>query len=135
MGGRAGPVAHQRHLRGKFTTSGLDVNGAVIGQRWRVGPDVVLEVSGPRIPCATFQGWLERAGRIKQFTEAARPGAYLRVIKPGHICAGDLVEIVQQPGHDVTVALTFRALTRNQILPGCCRRRTAEGWRRRCCLS
>jgi MOSC domain-containing protein YiiM len=101
-----------------LTTSGLDVNGAVIGERWRIGPDVVLEVSCPRIPCATFQGWLERAGWIRQFTEAALPGAYLRVIEPGHIRAGDPVEIVQQPGHDVTVALTFRALTRQpELLP------------------
>jgi MOSC domain-containing protein YiiM len=101
-----------------LTTSGLDVNGAVIGERWRVGPDAVLEVACPRIPCATFQGWLERAGWIRQFTQAALPGAYLRVIEPGHIRAGDPIEIVQQPGHDVTVALTFRALTREpELLP------------------
>ena len=101
-----------------LTTSGLDVNGAVIGERWRIGPDVVVEVSCPRIPCATFAGWLERAGWIRRFTQAALPGAYLRVIEPGHIRAGDPVEIVQQPGHDVTVALTFRALTREpELLP------------------
>ena len=45
-----------------LTTSGLNVNGALIGERWRIGPDVVLEVSCPRIPCVTFQGWLERDG-------------------------------------------------------------------------
>lgn len=54
-----------------LTTAGLEVNGALIGERWRIGPDVVLEVSCPRIPCATFQGWLERGGRIKRFTRAA----------------------------------------------------------------
>src|SRR4051812_28778100 len=41
-----------------LTTLDLDVTGALIGERWRIGPDVVLEVSCPRIPCATFQGWL-----------------------------------------------------------------------------
>jgi MOSC domain-containing protein YiiM len=45
-----------------LTTAGLDVNGALIGERWRIGLDVVLEVSCPRIPCGTFQGWLERDG-------------------------------------------------------------------------
>ncbi|MBC9728301.1 MOSC domain-containing protein [Streptomyces sp. TRM68367] len=94
-----------------LTTSGVDVNGARIGERWRIGSDVVLEVSCPRIPCATFQGWLERAGWIKRFTRAAVPGAYLRVIEPGDIRAGDLVEIVHRPAHEVTVALTFRAMT------------------------
>ncbi|HEY0719145.1 MAG TPA: MOSC domain-containing protein, partial [Streptosporangiaceae bacterium] len=101
-----------------LTTSGLDVNGALIGELWRIGPDVVLEVSGPRIPCATFQGWLERDGWISRFTQAALPGAYLRVIQPGDVRAGDPVQIVQRPGHDVTVALTFRALTREpELLP------------------
>ncbi|MBO0915372.1 MOSC domain-containing protein [Streptomyces laculatispora] len=94
-----------------LTTLGLDVNGALIGERWRIGPDVILEVSCPRIPCGTFQGWLGRDGWIKRFTQAALPGAYLRVIEPGDIRADDLVEVVHRPDHDVTVALAFRALT------------------------
>jgi MOSC domain-containing protein YiiM len=94
-----------------LTTSGLDVSGALIGERWRIGSDVVLEVSCARIPCATFQGWLEREGWIKRFTQAARPGAYLRVIEPGDIRAADPVEIAHRPDHDVTVALVFRAMT------------------------
>ncbi|TDC74341.1 MOSC domain-containing protein [Streptomyces hainanensis] len=94
-----------------LTTLGLDVNGALIGERWRIGPDVVLEVSCARIPCATFQGWLEREGWIRRFTRAAVPGAYLRVIEPGDIRASDPVEIAHRPDHDVTVALVFRAMT------------------------
>jgi MOSC domain-containing protein YiiM len=94
-----------------LTTLGLDVNGALIGERWRIGSDVVLEVSCARIPCVTFQGWLEREGWIKRFTQAARPGAYLRVIEPGDIRAQDQIEIVHRPDHDVTVALVFRAMT------------------------
>ncbi|MGP4044033.1 MOSC domain-containing protein [Streptomyces sp. 2A115] len=101
-----------------LTTAGLDVNGALIGERWRIGPDVVLEVSSARIPCATFQGWLERDGWIRQFTQAARPGAYLRVIEQGDIRAADPVEIVHRPDHDVTVGLVFRAMTREpELLP------------------
>jgi MOSC domain-containing protein YiiM len=101
-----------------LTTAGIAVNDALIGERWRVGPDVVLEVSCPRIPCATFQGWLGRPGWIRQFTQAARPGAFLRVIEPGDIRAGDLVEVADRPGHDVNVALVFRAVTLEpQLLP------------------
>lgn len=101
-----------------LTTVGLDVNGALIGERWLIGPQVVLEVSCPRIPCSTFQGWLQREGWIKRFTGAALPGAYLRVIEPGEIRAGDPVEIVHRPDHDVTVALVFRAATLEpELLP------------------
>jgi len=101
-----------------LTTSGLDVNGALIGERWQVGSDVVLEVSSPRIPCSTFQGWLAREGWIKRFTGAALPGAYLRVITPGQVHAGDPVEITYRPPHAVTVAMTFKALTNEpKLLP------------------
>lgn len=94
-----------------LTTTGIDLTGALIGERWRVGADVVLEVSCPRIPCGTFQGWLRRDGWIKEFTQAARPGAYLRVIAAGEIAAGDAISVVHRPDHDVTIAVTFRALT------------------------
>jgi MOSC domain-containing protein YiiM len=101
-----------------LTTEGIDVTGALIGERWRLGREVILEVCCPRIPCGTFQGWLARAGWIKRFTEAARPGAYLRVIEPGQIRAGDPVVIEHRPDHDVTVAVAFRALTTEpELLP------------------
>jgi MOSC domain-containing protein YiiM len=102
-----------------LTTAGVNVNGALIGERWRVGPDVVLEASCPRIPCATFEGWLARKGWIRRFTQAAVPGAFLRVVEPGDIRAGDQVEIVHRPGHGVTIALVFRAVTLEpDLLPG-----------------
>jgi MOSC domain-containing protein YiiM len=101
-----------------LTTLGLDVNSALIGERWQIGSDVILEVSSPRIPCATFQGWLARQGWIQRFVEAARPGTYLRVIEPGQISSSDPIKIVYRPDHDVTVALAFRALTLEpELLP------------------
>jgi MOSC domain-containing protein YiiM len=93
-----------------LTTEGMDPNGALIGERWRIGPALVLEATGPRVPCGTFQGWLAQAGWIKRFALAGRPGAYFRVIEPGEIQAGDEIEIVHRPDHDVTVTLVFRAL-------------------------
>ncbi|MEU3252837.1 MOSC domain-containing protein [Streptomyces sp. NPDC006997] len=101
-----------------LTTSGLDVSGALIGERWRVGGEVVLEVTSGRIPCRTFQGHMGEKGWVRRFTEKAAPGAYLRVITPGEIQAGDPVEIVHRPDHEVTVALSFRAgTTHRELLP------------------
>ncbi|WP_405507092.1 MOSC domain-containing protein [Streptomyces purpurascens] len=99
-----------------LTTQGLDVSGARIGERWRIGPEVVLEITSGRIPCRTFQGHLEEKGWVKRFTQRGAPGAYLRVIEPGAIRAGDAVEIVHRPDHDVTVALQFRAVTTERPL-------------------
>ncbi|MGC9380943.1 MOSC domain-containing protein [Streptomyces sp. MH13] len=101
-----------------LTLTGLDVSGALIGERWRLGPDLVLEVTCGRIPCRTFQGHLGEARWVKRFTEKGAPGAYLRVIEPGSIRAGDPVEIVHRPGHEVTVAMEFRAVTtERELLP------------------
>jgi MOSC domain-containing protein YiiM len=107
-----------------LTTSGVDVNGALIGERWRIGPEVVLEVNSVRIPCSTFAGWLGERGWVKTFTRRAAPGAYLRVIEPGEIRAGDAIEVVHRPDHDVTVSLVFRALT---LEPGLLPRLAAAG--------
>ena len=61
---------------------------------------------------------MAQVGWIKRFTQAARPGSYFRVIEPGEIRAGDDVEIVHRPGHDVSVAVCFRALTLEpELLP------------------
>ncbi|CAK7281657.1 MOSC domain-containing protein [Streptomyces sp. RM1] len=101
-----------------ITTSGLDVSGALIGERWRIGPTVVLEVTSGRIPCRTFQGHLGERGWVKRFTRKGATGAYLRVIEPGEIRAGDPVEIIHRPGHGVTAAMEFRATTtERELLP------------------
>lgn len=93
-----------------LTTSGVDVTEARIGERWRIGSDgPLLEVSAPRTPCRTFSAFLQRHNWIKTFTEAAKPGAYLRVVSPGALRAGDEISIDYRPDHDVTIGLVFRA--------------------------
>ncbi len=89
-----------------LATSGLDVTGAVVGERWRIGavPDaVVVEVSEPRIPCETFQRHLARPQWVKRFTAAGAPGAYLRVVDEGEVRAGDEIAVLSRPAHGVTV--------------------------------
>jgi MOSC domain-containing protein YiiM len=49
-------------------------------------------------------------GWVKRFTERGAPGAYLRVLVPGEIRAGDPVEVVHVPGHGVTIGMVFGAL-------------------------
>jgi MOSC domain-containing protein YiiM len=91
-----------------LTTEELDVSGALIGERWQVGgTGVVLEVTYPRIPCATFQGRMGEPAWVRRFTERGAPGAYLRVVAEGDVGAGDHVEVVHRPDHGVTVADTL----------------------------
>jgi MOSC domain-containing protein YiiM len=101
-----------------LTTVDVDVNGAVIGERWRIGADLVLEPTFGRIPCATFQAKMGEPRWVRTFTQENRPGAYLRVVAPGDVQAGDRVEVVDRPAHGVTIAVAFRAyLTERDLLP------------------
>jgi MOSC domain-containing protein YiiM len=91
-----------------LTTEGLDVTGSVIGERWRVGDSgLVLEVTSPRIPCATFQGRMGEPHWVKRFTGHGAPGAYLRVVHRGDAGAGDVIEVVHRPDHGVTIGDVF----------------------------
>ncbi|MBY8857632.1 MOSC domain-containing protein [Nocardia sp. CA2R105] len=86
--------------------SGLAVSDSVIGERWRIN-DTVLEVSAPRVPCATFQYWSNERQWVKRFTQQSDTGAYLRVLREGTIGAGDEVRIDYVPEHGVTVRDLF----------------------------
>jgi MOSC domain-containing protein YiiM len=85
-----------------LTTRGIDVNGALIGERWRIGT-VVLEATAPRIPCWKLAKRMDDPLFIKRFAHAGRPGAYFRIIEEGELAAGDAIEVIERPDHDVTV--------------------------------
>lgn len=112
-----------RELPGGFfgdnlTTGGIDVNAAVIGEQWRIGATLLLQTTFARIPCGTFRARMGERGWTKRFTEQARPGAYLRVVEPGEVSAGDEVRIEGRPGHGVTIVEGFKAWTREpQLIP------------------
>lgn len=93
-----------------LTTGGLDIDDQLLGQRWRVGT-AVLQVTGPRIPCATFAAWMGERKWVKRFAARGRTGAYLAVIEPGIIESGDAIALGPAPTHGLTVPDYFRAWT------------------------
>lgn len=91
-----------------LTTSGVDVTNAIIGEKWRIGT-TLLQITMPRIPCKVFQGFWQRPNLIKEFTQAQRPGAYLRILEEGYVSAGDEIEILEIPTHGITIRDLFAA--------------------------
>jgi MOSC domain-containing protein YiiM len=91
-----------------LTLEGIDADGALIGERWRVG-SVLLQVAAPRIPCLKLQTRVGEPRFVKRFGAARRPGAYLRILEEGELGAGDTVEVVSRPDHEVTVAFVNEA--------------------------
>jgi MOSC domain-containing protein YiiM len=51
---------------------------------------------------------------VRRFTEALRPGTYLRIIGEGDLGAGDEVRVIYRPDHDLTIRDVFRIYTRDQ---------------------
>ncbi|NQX27236.1 MOSC domain-containing protein [Microbacteriaceae bacterium VKM Ac-2854] len=94
-------------------TTGVDLGAALIGERWRIGDGLVVEVTMPRTPCATFQRHLDEPQWVKRFAAAGRTGAYLRVIERGSVRAGDDIEVLSRPGHAVSVMGWFTGRRRS----------------------
>ncbi len=106
-----GPGAFGENL----TTEGLEVSGAVVGERWRIG-DVELEVCQPRLPCNKLALRMGEPQMVKRFAQASRPGAYLRIVVEGDLGAGDAVEVLSRPSHGVTVRDVSDAILLDQAL-------------------
>lgn len=96
-----------------LTTSGIDVTAALIGERWEIGT-ALFEVSEPRAPCWKLGVKMEDPGFPRKFTDAQRPGAYLRIAREGILAAGDPIHVVGRPGHGVRVGDVFRIYTRER---------------------
>jgi len=90
------------------TTAGIDIGSALIGETWRLGV-VLVQVTSPRIPCVTFRSWIDEPSWVKRFAAAGRSGAYLRVLTPGRVQAGDELTVLDTPAQAVTVAESMRA--------------------------
>lgn len=100
-----------------LTTRGIDVSGALIGERWEVG-SVLLEVCQPRLPCFKLGLRHDDPEFPKRFGLAGRLGAYLRVLREGDVAAGDAIEVVHRPGHDVTIAEAGRIYLHDHAAAG-----------------
>jgi MOSC domain-containing protein YiiM len=96
-----------------LTTEGIDVNAALVGERWQIGT-VVLEVSEPRIPCWRLGVRMNDKMFPRRFAEALRPGTYLRIVVEGDVGTGDAIRVVEKPDHDLTIRDVFRIYTRDR---------------------
>ncbi len=96
-----------------LTTEGIEVNDALVGERWEIGT-TVLEVAEPRVPCWRLGARMNDEMFPRRFTEALRPGTYLRIIVEGDLAAGDEIRVIDRPDHDVIIRDVFRIYTRDR---------------------
>lgn len=92
--------------------SGLETGPLGLGDILTIG-DVTLQITAPRIPCATYAAHIGSGQAIKQFYAAGRPGAYGRVLVPGPVSAGIAATLTPHDGNRVTVAETMAQYLRH----------------------
>ena len=89
-------------------TTGLPVTAARVGEQWRVGEDVVLEVRRFRTPCENLALRMGIEGFHLEFLRSGRVGAMCRVLSEGEVRAGDPVRRLVRPSHPVTIGRLAR---------------------------
>ena len=90
-----------------LTVAGLESARLSVGDRLHLA-EVVLEVTSPRIPCATLAARMGDPTFVKRFRQAERPGVYCRVIRVGLAAAGEAVRLEPHPGPTITMLEMFR---------------------------
>ncbi len=113
-----------------LTTEGMEVNDARVGERWAIGT-TVLEVSEPRVPCWRLGVRMHDKLFPRRFTEALRPGAYLRILVEGEVGTGDEIRVIERPDHDLTIrdVLRIYAFDRHEAGRLLAIPRMSESWR------
>jgi len=90
-----------------LTIGELESAQLYIGDRLYVGL-AILEVTAPRIPCATLAARMGDPAFVKRFRYAERPGLYCRVIQEGVVCVGDQVRLERYAGETMLAIEMFR---------------------------
>jgi MOSC domain-containing protein YiiM len=97
-----GRELHHGMFGENLVIEGLESQMLAAGDRFSIG-EVLLEVTSPRMPCATFAAHMEDPKIVKRYTQAARPGAYARVLNGGMVEAGQAVAYTPYEGERVTM--------------------------------
>jgi MOSC domain-containing protein YiiM len=103
---RAGFALYPGALGENITTQGLDRRAWRLGQRWGIGPEVIVEFTKIRGPCRTIQvyGPEIQTAIYDAEVKAGDPssprwglsGFYARVVRPGAIRCGDAIAFLDQ---------------------------------------
>jgi MOSC domain-containing protein YiiM len=87
-----------------FTLEGIDENAVCIGDVWKVGDSLVVQVSQPRQPCWKLARRWQRKTLAVEVQDNGKTGWYFRVLKEGPAKAGMQLTLIERPNADWTMA-------------------------------
>lgn len=83
--------------------SDCDESSVCIGDVYRLGDEVVVQVSQPRAPCWKLARRWGRPSLVQEVLDTGRSGWYLRVLREGDIETGQPVALEDRPYPEITV--------------------------------
>ena len=90
-----------------LTIEGLDEARLFSGSRYRIGEQVIVELTTPREPCYKLGHRFGSSKLIRQFMEKPYPGVYASVIEEGCVRPGDRVVEISQPTGGKSIARQY----------------------------
>jgi MOSC domain-containing protein YiiM len=76
-----------------LTVAGLDWRQMVPGEQFKIGHDIIIEITDDATPCSTIAGSFKR-GEFKRISEKVNPGWsrwYAKVLQGGEVMVGDSI--------------------------------------------
>ncbi|KAF7194063.1 Protein YiiM [Pseudocercospora fuligena] len=80
-----------------LSATNLDEENVCIGDLYRIGENVVLQVSEPRNPCYKLNIRFEWPRALKRIQSTGRVGWLFRVLQTGYIKRGDSIVLIDRP--------------------------------------
>lgn len=96
-----------------LTVSGMTDDAIHIGDRFRIGDTVEVEVTQPRVPCFKLGMRMQDNDFVARFHFSGRVGFYLRVLRAGDIQAGDAITRLHRDPGELNIRDAMLALNSN----------------------
>lgn len=100
-----------------FTVAELDETRVCIGDVYAIGYARVA-VSQPRAPCGNISRRWQLADLTQRVAATGRTGWYLRVLAEGYVEAGQVLELLERPHPEWSVARATAVRSRRRADPG-----------------
>ena len=92
-----------------IATEGMTEETVCLGDRYRLG-SALVEVSQGRQPCWKLDHRFDGQPVNARMVKARNPGWYYRVLEEGEVTAGDMIELLDRPHREWTIARAFGLL-------------------------
>ncbi|KIW12760.1 hypothetical protein PV08_07946 [Exophiala spinifera] len=99
-----------------LVTTGMREDNVCIGDVYKLGSGVLLEVSEPRHPCYKLNHRFQWPRMLKRTIQSGRSGWNMRVLQPGMVCKGDKISLLERPYPEWSI-LNVQRVIRGKTVP------------------